>query len=44
MYNFGPNGVDEYYKSQGTYVTKYSQSILRASEYIRKHNKWKEGL
>ena len=44
MYNFGPNGADEYYKSQGTYVTKYSQSILRASEYIRKHSKWKEGL
>lgn len=43
-YNRGMSNATAYYKKHGTYSTEYSQSILRAADYIREHKTWKEGL
>lgn len=44
MYNRGPGGAKTYYNSNGTYVSSYSQEVLRAAEYICINHSWKEGL
>lgn len=44
MYNHGPSGANNHYKTYGTYATLYSQETLRAAEYIRANHTWKEGL
>lgn len=44
MYNRGPGGAMDYYRNNGTYVSSYSQEVLRAAEYICINHSWKEGL
>ena len=43
-YNRGEGGANLYYKKYGTYSSSYSKEILRAAEYIRLYNTWKEGM
>lgn len=43
-YNRGEGGANLYYKKYGTYSSSYSEEILRAAEYIRLYNTWKEGM
>ena len=43
-YNRGEGGTHSYYKAHGTYSSVYSEEILRAAEYIRLYNTWKEGM
>ena len=43
-YNRGPDSAKTYYHTYGTYSSGYSQEILRAADYIREHQTWKEGI
>ena len=43
-YNRGAPNTKKYYKNHGTYSTTYSEKVIRASEYIRQNNTWREGI
>lgn len=43
-YNRGDYNARRYFKKHGTYHTTYSRDVLRAADYIRTNNTWKEGI
>lgn len=43
-YNRGLANTIKYYNSNGTYVTDYSQDVLRAADFIRTNKYWEEGI
>ncbi len=43
-YNRGPDSTKSYFNTYGTYSSGYSKEILRAADYIREHQTWKEGI
>ena len=43
-YNRGVSNATRYYSNNGTYITGYSQDVLRAADFIRTNRYWEEGI